>query len=43
MDRLKRSHFVEDLNGEVLLSQYDAWKELTRGPVPQAAEGTQVT
>lgn len=25
MDRLKRSHFIEDLTGEVFLSQFDAW------------------
>ena len=38
MDRLKRSHLMEELNGEIFLSQYDAWKKLTLGPVPQAAE-----
>jgi SulP family sulfate permease len=38
MDRLKRSHLVDALNGEVFLSQYDAWQTLTSRPVPQAAE-----
>jgi SulP family sulfate permease len=38
MDRLKRSHLIEDLNGKIFLSQYDAWKELTRSPMPQATE-----
>jgi SulP family sulfate permease len=34
-DRLKRSHFLDDLTGEVFLSQYDAWVALTgRGPGP---------
>ncbi|MEH6647041.1 SulP family inorganic anion transporter [Sulfitobacter sp.] len=26
MDRLDRSHFLDDLNGRVFLSQYDAWR-----------------
>lgn len=30
MDRLKRSHFLEELSGEVFLSQYDAWRRLTQ-------------
>jgi SulP family sulfate permease len=29
MDRLQRSHLIEELNGSVFLSQYDAWRELT--------------
>ncbi|MGV6840296.1 MAG: SulP family inorganic anion transporter [Planktomarina sp.] len=29
MDRLKQSHLLHDLNGEVFLSQHDAWKKLT--------------
>ena len=29
MDRLKRSHFIDDLTGEVFLSQYDAMVALT--------------
>jgi SulP family sulfate permease len=28
-DRLKRSHFLDDLTGTVFLSQYDAWRALT--------------
>jgi SulP family sulfate permease len=28
MDRLKRSHFLDDLSGEVFLAQYDAWSRL---------------
>ena len=38
MDRLKRSHFIDDLNGEVFLSQYDAWRRLTSAQAPNAAE-----
>ncbi|UWR25526.1 sulfate permease [Sulfitobacter sp. S223] len=26
MDRLDRSHFIDELNGRVFLSQYDAWR-----------------
>lgn len=26
MDRLQRSHLIRDLNGEIFLSQYDAWR-----------------
>ena len=29
MDRLKRSHFLDTLTGEVFLAQYDAWHKLT--------------
>ncbi len=32
MDRLKRSHFLDHLTGEVFLSQYDAWARLARPP-----------
>lgn len=45
MDRLKRTHFVEELNGRVFLSQNRAFRELaTNGgpaeePVPDAARG----
>jgi SulP family sulfate permease len=28
MDRLKRSHFLDELTGKVYLSQYDAIREL---------------
>ncbi|SFM03275.1 SulP family inorganic anion transporter [Shimia aestuarii] len=31
MDRLKRSHFLDDMTGQVFLSQYDAWAALARG------------
>ncbi|NBR53572.1 MAG: sodium-independent anion transporter, partial [Rhodobacteraceae bacterium] len=30
MDRLKRSHLLEELTGEVFLSQYGAWRSLTQ-------------
>lgn len=30
MDRLKRSHLIDDMNGKVFLSQYDAWTNLAR-------------
>jgi SulP family sulfate permease len=29
MDRLKRSHFLDSLTGQVFLSQYDAMRTLT--------------
>lgn len=32
MDRLKRSHFMEQLNGRVFLSQHEAWQELSSTP-----------
>ena len=38
MDRLKRSHFLEDLTGEVFLSQFDAWTALCCGKDAKAAE-----
>ncbi|WP_213685080.1 SulP family inorganic anion transporter [Roseicyclus sp.] len=31
-DRLKKSHFLDDLSGRVFLSQYDAWVALTTPP-----------
>ncbi|MCG7519970.1 SulP family inorganic anion transporter [Ruegeria sp. Ofav3-42] len=37
MDRLKRSHFVDQLNGRVFLSQYDAWSSLVPSPAPHVA------
>ncbi|WP_319825541.1 sulfate permease [Thalassovita sp.] len=37
MDRLKRSHFLQELSGEVFLAQYDAVAKLTR-PAPVAAQ-----
>ncbi|WP_347140391.1 sulfate permease [Paracoccus sp. SSK6] len=30
MDRLKKTHFLDHLNGEVFLSQFDAWTTLVR-------------
>lgn len=38
MDRLKRSHFIADLNGEVFLSQFDAWNHFAGSSAPRAAE-----
>ncbi|PXF32410.1 sulfate:proton symporter [Pokkaliibacter plantistimulans] len=35
MDMLRRSHFLEELSGQVFLSQFDAWKALH--PAPSAA------
>lgn len=29
MDRLQRSHFLDQLSGEIFLSQYDAWERLS--------------
>ncbi len=37
MDRLKRSHFLDDLSGEIFLSQYDAWTRLAERGSSQAA------
>ena len=36
MDRLKRSHFLDDLSGKVFLSQYEAAAEL--GALPATAK-----
>ena len=39
MDRLEKTHFLDDLNGRVFLSQYDAWRHLTgQAEARQAAE-----
>lgn len=38
MDRLRRSHFLDQLNGRVFLSQYDAWNSLKQDPRSDAAE-----
>jgi SulP family sulfate permease len=39
MDRLRRGHFLDELNGEVFLSNYDAWQRLAKQPqLPAAAE-----
>ncbi|RBP28619.1 SulP family sulfate permease [Marinobacter pelagius] len=32
MDRLKRTHFCEELTGQIFLSTYDAWKALAKKP-----------
>lgn len=41
MDKLKHTHFLDELTGQVFLSQYDAWKALntpaTRTPVTDSA------
>ena len=37
MDRLKRGHLLEKLNGRVFLSQYDAWIALTGAPGDDSA------
>ncbi|WP_294225273.1 SulP family inorganic anion transporter [uncultured Shimia sp.] len=37
MDRLKRSHFLDDLSGEVFLAQYDAWQTLSGSDTSQVA------
>jgi SulP family sulfate permease len=39
-DRLKKTHFLDDLSGKLFLSQYDAWVALTHDLPPdrQAAE-----
>lgn len=33
MDRLERGHFLRDLNGQVYLSQFDAWKAQAQSPL----------
>ena len=39
MDRLQSTHFLDEMNGRVFLSQHDAWAELTgRAPRPDAAQ-----
>ncbi len=38
MDRLKHSHLLEELTGEVFLSQYDAWQRLVPAADAKAAE-----
>ncbi|SFO84568.1 SulP family inorganic anion transporter [Tranquillimonas alkanivorans] len=38
MDRLKRSHFLDELTGEVFLSQHQAAQALRDGPVSAAAQ-----
>jgi len=31
MDRLNRTHFCEELTGQIFLSTYDAWRSLVNG------------
>ncbi len=38
MDRLERSHFLDQMDGKIFLSQYDAWSALSAGSHPKAAE-----
>ncbi len=38
MDRLNKAHFLQEMNGQVFLSQYDAWKTLTSVQERRAAE-----
>ncbi len=38
MDRLKRSHFLDHLNGKVFLSNYDAWNALSQGLLHEPAD-----
>ncbi|WGW03098.1 SulP family inorganic anion transporter [Tropicibacter oceani] len=37
MDRLQRSHFLDQLTGQVFLSQYDAWQTLRKQPLRAAS------
>ena len=37
MDRLKTSHFLDELTGRVFLSQYEAWEALARPQAPARA------
>ena len=37
MDRLKNSHFLDDLNGQVFLTQFEAMTALTRSTNPAEA------
>lgn len=38
MDRLQRSHFIDDLNGMVFLSQFEAWSHFTSTPIASVGE-----
>ncbi len=42
MDRLKRSHFIDQLNGRIFLSQYDAWTAFASQPVPDDVKEVRV-
>lgn len=37
-DRLKRSHFLDELSGQLFLSQYQAWVALSPTPGPEVAK-----
>jgi SulP family sulfate permease len=37
MDRLRRSHFLDELGGKVFLTQYGAWTDLTGDGTTRAA------
>ncbi|SMX29631.1 putative sulfate transporter/MT1781 [Pelagimonas phthalicica] len=41
MDRLQRSHFLDELTGEVFLCQFDAWQSLRNRVQPGAPEGAE--
>ena len=37
MDRLRKSHFLDDMHGRIFQAQYDAWRDLTaKRPAPGA-------
>lgn len=38
MDRLKRSHFLDDMGGQIFLSQYDAWTRLSNRTARKVAD-----
>lgn len=40
MDRLKRTHFIDELNGRVFLSQYEAWESLRDKTIEHPAKST---
>jgi len=40
MDRLKRTHFIDELNGRVFLSQYEAWESLRDKNLEHPAKST---
>ncbi|MBW8637850.1 sulfate permease [Hoeflea sp. WL0058] len=42
MDRLKRSHFIDQLNGRIFMSQYDAWTAFASQPVSGDIKETRI-
>ena len=40
MDKLDGSHFLSELTGEVFLSQYQAWQQLTQSDDPTLAKAS---